>query len=176
MIEGASRVAAQAARSRPRRGAVHRRAGLSRAEARPALAGKIGVPHLVPYSASKFALVGFSEGLRAELKKYGVVVTTVCPGLMRTGSPRHAAFKGQNRAEYAWFSISDSLPLTSISAERAALQIISACRRGDAEAILSTQAKVAIKAHALFPELMADLMSLIDYFLPRPGGIGSWAG
>ena len=56
--------------------------------------GKVSVPHLLPYCASKFALVGLSEGLRAELAKDGVVVTTVCPGLMRTGSPRNATFKG----------------------------------------------------------------------------------
>ena len=94
------------------------------------------MPHLLPYSASKFALVGFSEGLRAELQKDGVVVTTVCPGLMRTGSPVNATFKGQHRAEYAWFTISDSLPATSMAAERAARQIIRACKRGDAEVVL----------------------------------------
>jgi short-subunit dehydrogenase len=91
------------------------------------IGGKIGVPHLVPYCASKFALGGLSEALGAELAKEGIVVTTVYPGLMRTGSPRNADFKGQHRAEYAWFSISDSLPITSMSAERAARRIIEAC-------------------------------------------------
>jgi NAD(P)-dependent dehydrogenase (short-subunit alcohol dehydrogenase family) len=67
------------------------------------IGGKVSVPHLLPYSASKFALVGFSAGLRAELAKDGIVVTTVCPGLMRTGSPHRAFFKGQHRAEHAWF-------------------------------------------------------------------------
>jgi NAD(P)-dependent dehydrogenase (short-subunit alcohol dehydrogenase family) len=50
------------------------------------IGGKIAVPHLLTYSASKFALVGFSEGLRAEMAKYEIWVTTVCPGLMRTGA------------------------------------------------------------------------------------------
>jgi NAD(P)-dependent dehydrogenase (short-subunit alcohol dehydrogenase family) len=59
------------------------------------IGGKVSVPHLVPYSASKFALVGFSKGLRAELMKDGIKVTTVCPGLMRTGSPRNADFQRQ---------------------------------------------------------------------------------
>ena len=58
------------------------------------IGGKISVPHLLPYSASKFALVGLSEGLRAELAKDGIQVTTVCPGLMRTGSPRHRPVQG----------------------------------------------------------------------------------
>jgi short-subunit dehydrogenase len=137
------------------------------------IGGKISVPHLLPYSASKFALVGLSEGLRAELKKDGVVVTTVCPGLMRTGSPRNATFKGQHRAEYAWFSISDALPLTSMSAERAARQIVAACKHGDAEVVLSLQAQLAVKFHGLFPGLTADLLGLINKLLPEAGGIGT---
>src|SRR5581483_1212723 len=96
------------------------------------IGGKISVPHLVPYSAGKFALSGFSEGLHAEVKKDGIHVTTVYPGLMRTGSPRNANFKGQHRAEYAWFSISDSSPLVSVSAERAARAIVKACQSGRA--------------------------------------------
>ncbi|HKX33363.1 MAG TPA: SDR family NAD(P)-dependent oxidoreductase [Blastocatellia bacterium] len=136
------------------------------------IGGKIGVPHLVPYCASKFALVGFSEGLRAELKPHGVVVTTVCPGLMRTGSPLHATFKGQHREEYKWFSVSDSLPLTSMSAERAARRIVTACKNGDAEVILSIPAKLAVELRAHFPELTAGLMGLFNYLLPDPGGIG----
>jgi len=136
------------------------------------IGGKISVPHLVPYSASKFALVGLSEGLRAELQKDGIVVTTVCPGLMRTGSPRNATFKGKNRAEYAWFSISDALPLSSMMAERAARQIIAATKRGDAEIVLTIQAQLAVRFHALFPGLTADMLGLINKLLPAQGGIG----
>src|SRR5205085_5737710 len=84
------------------------------------IGGKISVPHLLPYCASKFALVGLSEGLHAELTQQGIVVTTVCPGMMRTGSPRNAEFKGRHRAEYAWFSIGGSLPLISIDSHVAA--------------------------------------------------------
>jgi short-subunit dehydrogenase len=137
------------------------------------IGGKISVPHLLPYSASKFALVGFSEGLRAELAKDGIVVTTVCPGLMRTGSPRNAMFKGQHKAEYAWFSISDALPVTSMKAERAARQIVSACKRGDAEIVLSVQAQLAVTFHSLFPGLTSDLLGIVNKFLPGPGGIGT---
>lgn len=136
------------------------------------IGGKVSVPHLLPYSASKFALVGLSEGLRAELQKDNVAVTTVCPGLMRTGSPRNATFKGQHRAEYAWFSISNALPVTSIQAERAARQIVAATKRGQAELIISTQAVMAVKFHALFPEATADILALANRLLPGPGGIG----
>lgn len=139
------------------------------------IGGKISVPHLLPYCISKFALVGFSEGLRAELAKDGIVVTTICPGLMRTGSPRNAKFKGQHQAEYAWFSISDSLPLLSTSADAAARKIIDACRYGDAEVVLSLPAKLAVTFHGLFPGLTTDLLGLINRFLPGPGGIGTQA-
>jgi NAD(P)-dependent dehydrogenase (short-subunit alcohol dehydrogenase family) len=136
------------------------------------IGGRIAVPHLLPYSASKFALVGFSDGLRAELMQEGIYVTTVCPGLMRTGSPRNATFKGQHRAEYAWFSINSSLPLLTMSAERAAAKIISACRYGRAKVTLTLPAKLAVCASTLAPELTADLMGLMNWLLPAPGGIG----
>jgi short-subunit dehydrogenase len=134
------------------------------------IGGKIGVPHLAPYCASKHALVGLSDAFRAELLKDGVVVTTVCPGLMRTGSPRNADFKGQHKLEYAWFAISDSLPVFSINAERAARQIIEAMRRGDAELIITVQAELAAKFRALFPEMTADLLALANKVLPRADG------
>jgi NAD(P)-dependent dehydrogenase (short-subunit alcohol dehydrogenase family) len=136
------------------------------------IGGKISVPHLLPYSASKFALVGLSEGLRAELAKDGIAVTTVCPGLMRTGSARNAEFKGQHRAEYAWFSISDSLPGSSMSAERAARQILRACCRGDAEIILSLPAIAAQKAHGFAPGFVSNVLGWVNRLLPREGGIG----
>lgn len=137
------------------------------------IGGKVSVPHLLPYDASKFALVGLSEGLRAELKRHGIVVTTVCPGLMRTGSPRNAQFKGQHRAEFAWFSISDSLPVLSMSAESAARRIVSATKHGDAEIVLTLPAKAAVLFHGVFPGLTADILGLANRFLPGPGGIGT---
>ena len=137
------------------------------------IGGKVGVPHLVPYSASKFALVGLSKGLRAELSKDGISVTTVCPGLMRTGSPRNAEFKGKHKYEYAWFSISDSMPLLSVSAENAARQIVRACRRGQAELVISVPAKLAVLFDALFPEMMSQVLGLTNQLLPSPGGVGA---
>jgi NAD(P)-dependent dehydrogenase (short-subunit alcohol dehydrogenase family) len=137
------------------------------------IGGKIAVPHMTPYTASKFGLVGLSKAMRAELAKDGIVVTTICPGLMRTGSPRNASFKGRHRAEYAWFSIGDSLPLLSVSAERAARRIATACQRGEGEVIFPIQAKIAAMADAIAPELAADVMGLINRLLPAPGGVGS---
>jgi len=137
------------------------------------IGGKISVPHLIPYSVGKFALTGFSEGLRSELLKDKVYVTTVCPGLMRTGSPRNALFKGNNEAEYAWFSISDALPGLSMNANRAARQVVDACARGDSEIVLTVPAKVATLVHGVFPEVTVDVLGVVNRFLPPPGGIGT---
>jgi NAD(P)-dependent dehydrogenase (short-subunit alcohol dehydrogenase family) len=145
-----------------------RRQGAGRIVNISSVGGKISVPHLVPYSASKFALVGLSDGLRAELAADNIVVTTVCPGLMRTGSPVNAMFKGRRPQEYAWFAISDSLPLSSIDATRAARQIIDACRHGDAELIISVQAKLAVLMRYAAPELFASAMALTNRLLPEP--------
>lgn len=134
------------------------------------IGGQLAVPHLLPYSASKFALVGLSDGLRAELAKDGIRVTTVNPGLMRTGSPPNASFKGRHRAEYAWFTIADALPITSIDAHRAARQILAACRYGDPALTITWQAKAAILANALAPRLLAELLALTNRLLPRPIG------
>jgi NAD(P)-dependent dehydrogenase (short-subunit alcohol dehydrogenase family) len=134
------------------------------------IGGRIAVPHMVPYSASKFALTGLSDGLRAELAHENIIVTTVCPGLMRTGSPVNADFKGKHGQEYSWFAVSSSLPGMTIGAERAARQIVNACRNGDAELVITVQAKLAILARALVPELFEEAMSLINRLLPPPGG------
>lgn len=96
------------------------------------IGGKVSVPHLLPYSCAKFAAVGLSEGLRAELARENISVTTIAPGLMRTGSFGQALFKGRHDQEYAWFSVGDNLPGLSLSAERAARQIVRAIRRGGA--------------------------------------------
>ncbi len=143
-----------------------RRAGAGRIVNIASVGGKIAVPHLLPYSVSKFALVGLSDGLRAELRRERIRVTTVCPGLMRTGSPRHALFKGQHRREYAWFIISDSLPLLSVSAETAARQILDACRKGSARLIIGVHTKGAVLLNELFPGVMTTFLDVANRLLP----------
>ena len=137
------------------------------------IGGKIPMPHMLPYTASKFALTGLSEGLRAELAKDGIVVTTICPGLIRTGSDQQGFFKGRNEKEHAWFSLLMGVPLTSISAEHAARQILAAMKRGKAEVVLTFPARAAATFHALFPGATADLMAKVNRALPEPGGIGA---
>ncbi|WP_254508465.1 SDR family NAD(P)-dependent oxidoreductase [Anatilimnocola floriformis] len=136
------------------------------------IGGKRAVPHMLPYDTSKFAVVGLSTGLRAELAQDGILVTTVCPSLMRTGSPRNATFKGQNEAEYAWFSIGGSLPLAAISAENAADQIMTACQNGDGEVYIANTFSPPLWAAQLAPTLTNELFGFINRFLPGMGGIG----
>jgi len=147
-----------------------RRRGEGRIVNIASVGGKVAVPHLAPYSASKFALVGLSEGFRSELLQYGIQVTTVCPGLLRTGSPRNAIIKGQHLKEYAWFTIADSLPAFTVSADSAARQIWNACRRGDAELIIGLPAKLLSAFHGLAPGTTADMLSWVNRTLPAPTG------
>lgn len=136
------------------------------------IGGKRAVPHMLPYAASKFALVGLSNGMRAELKHENIFVTTACPGLMRTGSPRNAIFKSQHRAEYAWFSIGDSLPVMSMSAETAAEQILHACQQGRGEVLIHSPLNLTIALQSMFPELTQEILELAAGILPEMGGIG----
>jgi NAD(P)-dependent dehydrogenase (short-subunit alcohol dehydrogenase family) len=134
------------------------------------IGGLVAIPHLVPYCASKFAEVGLSDGLRAELAREGIRVTTVCPGLMRTGSHLNAWFKGRHRQEFTAFTLLDSSPLTSIDARRAARRIVAACRRGEPFLVLSPQARLLWLAAALAPNAIAEAMALAARVLPPPDG------
>jgi short-subunit dehydrogenase len=133
------------------------------------IGGKVAVPHLLPYAASKFALVGLSEAMRTELAKDGIYVTTVCPGLMRTGSHFNALFKGQHRKEFALFSIANAL--FSTSSEHAARRIIEACRYGVSEIVITPQARLLRLVNCLFPTLVAEASSLVTRLLPGPADV-----
>jgi NAD(P)-dependent dehydrogenase (short-subunit alcohol dehydrogenase family) len=150
---------------------IMRHRGFGRIVNISSIGGRIAVPHLGPYSASKFALVGLSDAARSELSRHGIRVTTVAPGLMRTGSPMNAQMKGRHRAEYAWFAIADSIPGLSIDAERAASRILDACRHGDAELTITPQAKLAVMANAVAPGAVARAMAIVSRLLPPPTGM-----
>jgi NAD(P)-dependent dehydrogenase (short-subunit alcohol dehydrogenase family) len=115
--------------------------------------GKVAVPHLAPYCVSKFALVGLSDALRAELSSKNISVTTVSPGLLRTGSHKNAFFKGQHRKEFAWFSLGAGNPLVSMDADRAAYQILDAVRKRRPELTITFAARLAAISQALLPNV-----------------------
>jgi short-subunit dehydrogenase len=150
---------------------VMRRQGHGRIVTIASIGGKISVPHLLPYSTAKFAAVGFSEGLRAELGRGPVTVTTVVPGLMRTGSHLQARFTGQPSKEFTWFSLGASLPLVSMDAERAARQIIAAVRQRRAEIILTPAGQLVSRAAGIVPGLTSEILHLVQRLaLPAPSG------
>ena len=131
------------------------------------IGGKVSVPRLLPYNTSKFAAVGFSEGLRAELAGTGVGSITVVPGLMRTGSYHNALFRGSAAKQFAWFSIASSLPGLTISAEDAAKRIVRATLNDEAELILSVPANLLARFHGLLPGVTTRIMSLTSRLMPR---------
>jgi NAD(P)-dependent dehydrogenase (short-subunit alcohol dehydrogenase family) len=134
------------------------------------IGGKISVPQLLSYNPSKFAAVGFSEGLRAELARYGVVVTTVVPGLMRTGSYDAAFYKGDQRLEYTLFAPFAASPFNTIEPARAARRIVIAIARGDAEVTLTLHARLLARANGLAPGWTADALALANRLLPDAAG------
>jgi NAD(P)-dependent dehydrogenase (short-subunit alcohol dehydrogenase family) len=133
------------------------------------IGGRVAVPHLAAYTASKFALVGLSESLRAELLKEGILVTTVTPGLMRTGSYVNVKLRGRHRDELRWFTAMSATPLTSMRADRAARIIVEGCRVGRATLTPGVQARLAVILNALAPNVVASLNAAVDRtLLPRP--------
>ncbi len=131
------------------------------------IGGKVAVPHLAPYSASKFALTGLSDSVRSELARDRIYVTTVAPGLMRTGSHVNAQFKGKHAEEFAWFALGLGTPGLSMKAERAAAKILNACRRGQPSLTLTLVARAAIAGNAVFPNLTAHAMNITNRLLPN---------
>jgi NAD(P)-dependent dehydrogenase (short-subunit alcohol dehydrogenase family) len=130
--------------------------------------GLVGVPHLGPYSAGKFGLVGLSQAYAAELARDGITVTTICPGLMRTGSPDNADFKGRTRAEYGWFAISDANPLVSVSTGRAVRAIVRALVHRKPFVTIGFPARAAMIVNALAPSLTTRILGLVARVLPPP--------
>lgn len=137
------------------------------------IGGKMSPPHILSYTTGKFALVGYSEGLGVELAKDGICVTTVCPGLLRTGSMVNATFKGQHRKEYGWFAAGASLPLLSIDSAEAARRILDAIARGRREFIFPNVWKGIVAGHEMFRDTSLAVMGQVNRFFPAPGGIGA---
>ncbi|MEJ2870970.1 SDR family NAD(P)-dependent oxidoreductase [Actinomycetospora sp. OC33-EN08] len=146
-----------------------RRRGSGRIGIVSSVGGAVPVPHLLPYTAGKFAVRGFAEALRTELAPHGVSVTTLMPGLLRTGSPRQALVAGDREPEYRWFAALDSLPVISTSAPHAARRIVSATLSGRAERFLTPAAMVGARLHGVAPGLTTRLSGVISRLLPGSG-------
>jgi NAD(P)-dependent dehydrogenase (short-subunit alcohol dehydrogenase family) len=151
--------------------ALSRRAG-ARVVNICSIGGKVPVPHLAAYSASKFAQAGLSAVLAQELAADGITVSTVYPGLMRAGSHLHARFRGQLRTEFGAFALASGLPGVSMSVERAARLILAAVRRGQAEIVVPFTVRQIAAAAAVAPNVAARVLRQVARTLPAgPGGI-----
>ncbi len=147
-----------------------RASGESRIVNIASIGGRIGVPHLAPYCVSKFALVGLSQTLRAELLKDRIYVTTVSPHLMRTGSYRNVTVRGRHHREATWFALASTMPLFTVAAPRAARMILDGCRHRRAHVTPGWPARAAEVLSAASPELFATLTELTARaVLPPPG-------
>jgi short-subunit dehydrogenase len=124
------------------------------------MGGCLPVPHMLPYTASKFAAVGFSRGLHAELRGKGVRVTTVTPGMMRTGSIPQVKLVGDAAAERAWFE--RGARLASVSAECAARRIVRAAARGRAETSVALPALVLTRLAGVVPGVVARISAWVN--------------
>jgi NAD(P)-dependent dehydrogenase (short-subunit alcohol dehydrogenase family) len=150
-----------------------RRAGFGRIANISSIGGLVAVPHLAPYCASKFALTGLTRCLRAELARYGILVTGVYPKTIRTGGHTHAWFKGDADAEYLWFAAGDTLPLLSASAGSVGRRVLDALAHGDPEVMPSIVARLAVAADALMPDWTAELRALVESRMPPPTNLGA---
>jgi NAD(P)-dependent dehydrogenase (short-subunit alcohol dehydrogenase family) len=130
------------------------------------IGAKVAVPHLAAYCASKFAQAGLSAVLAEELRGRGVTVSTVYPGLMRTGSHLNARFRGDLRKEFAVFALASGLPGVSMGAERAARLILAGVRRGQAEVVVPFTVRQIARLAALAPNAVSTLLGLVSRTLP----------
>ena len=132
------------------------------------IAGRVPVPHLSAYCVSKFAQAGLSGVMAEELRAKGIRVSTVLPGLMRTGSHLQAWFKGERAAEFAAFSLAGGSPGSSMSAERAARMILSAAASGKADVVIPFTYRQLSKIAALVPNATISTLAAVNSVLPGP--------
>jgi dehydrogenase/reductase SDR family member 7B len=113
------------------------------------LSGKYGVPKLSAYSASKHALHGYFESLRAEHEKDGIHVTIITAGLVRTGITLHA-LKGNGEA----YARMEESVARGISPARCASEIILATIKNKYEALVGGADKYSVWLKRFFPRLL----------------------
>jgi NAD(P)-dependent dehydrogenase (short-subunit alcohol dehydrogenase family) len=130
--------------------------------------GMIAVPHLGAYSNGKAALVSLGETMHAELSREGILVTTVCPTTLRTGSHVNARFKGQHAKEFDIFSLLATLPVVSQDASASAHRVIEGSRHGAPYVFIPRPVQLAPVMKGLFPTLVNDALALVNNLLPAP--------
>lgn len=121
------------------------------------IAGRFGFPLRCAYSASKHALYGFFETLRAEYGGRNISVTTVCPGRVRTDISANALDKGGLRHGRL-----DPGQAGGLSAERAAKRIVRAIEHRRREVLIGRQELLMVGIRRFFPGLCAWLVTKVN--------------
>ena len=111
------------------------------------VAASFGLPGIASYCASKFAMLGFSEGLQHELQKTGVGVTVVSPIMVRTNFFDHSSFENMPKSP------------TSLSSKTVAKAVIKAASSPRLEIIVPSLVRGAVWAKHTFPYLINPLVS-----------------
>ncbi|HEY8358531.1 MAG TPA: SDR family oxidoreductase [Ramlibacter sp.] len=142
----------------------HLQASRGRIVAVSSLAGLVGVPGRTAYSATKFAMTGFFEALRLELKTAGVSVTTAYPGVVATAI-RHRGFNA--RGEPA--GSSGLKEEDAMSVEECARLVIDGMDRRTREVVMTTRGKLGRFIKLLAPGVVdrLALAALKDEVKPR---------
>jgi short-subunit dehydrogenase len=112
--------------------------------------GKRGCPHKSEYSASKFALQGLSEALRAELAPFGIDVLVAVPGPTDT---EHFDRLLEDQGELPWGDPQRKPP------ERVARSIVRAIRRGRHEVVTSWRGWFWLTLNRFFPRLVDRILA-----------------
>ena len=130
------------------------------------IGGRLSPPHLVPYACAKHAAYAFSQGLRAEVAGDNILLTTVVPGLMHTGSHRAVQVRGGRFAEYAWFALAGANAVTATDPSHAADRIVRGLQHGDAQVTIGFDAQVVTRLEGLAPATTSRLLALVGRALP----------
>jgi short-subunit dehydrogenase len=130
------------------------------------IGGKVALPQMLPYTASKFAAVGFSEGMNAELRSKKIYVTTVCPGLVRSNSHFNAGLATDAAREFRWLSLAVGFPGVSTSVRSAARKIIRAVISRKSEITISPLAIFAARLGNVCPTATMRAMHFVKFALP----------
>lgn len=116
------------------------------------LAGLVGVPGRTAYSASKFAMTGFFEALRAELRPTGVSVTTAYPGVVATRI-RHHGYNAQGVAAGTSGLKEDD----AMGVEACARLILGGLERRQREVVMTAKGKLGRFLKLLAPGLVETM-------------------
>jgi short-subunit dehydrogenase len=117
--------------------------------------GHVGIPTRSAYAASKHALHGFFDALRAENARHGIRVTIVCPGYIRTKVSENAL-----RGDGSRYGKLDATHERAMLPEVAAPRIIAGVAKGKEEVRVGGKEIWTIPLKRFFPRLVSRLVRM----------------